>query len=231
MFFFRLRDDGAAFEFVDAFGARPFLLGLVFEACHSFEEGIGALPQVSQSGERHATCAGEDGFRRAVPTFLRGLGSAQEVAATSAHLNDADAGEVEPQFPLRLEFGPFAGTDPDLTRLAVDANLGGAGPLQSDIHGEPNCELLPGDAPFRLQGSEPVEFADRRRVEVAGLFPHRGGLAFQRSRLLGVLACGVERLGGCPCCVQRRKVAGAMSLHPEVFDFVAVTGRGGPCLT
>ena len=27
-----LRDDGAAFEFVEAFGARPFLLGLAFDA-------------------------------------------------------------------------------------------------------------------------------------------------------------------------------------------------------
>ena len=113
----------------------------------------------------------------------------------------------------------------DLTRLAVDVDLGGAGPLQSDIHGEPNGELLSGDAPFRLQGSEPVEFGDRRRVEFTGLFSRHGGLAFQRDRLLGVFTACVERLDGCPCRVQSREVAGAVTLDLEVFDFVAVTVR------
>ena len=127
--------------------------------------------------------------------------------------------------PLRLEFGPGAGTDPDLTQLAVGVDLGGTGPLQSDIHGEPNGELLSGDVPFRLQGSEPVEFGDRRRVEFTGLFSRHGGLAFQRDRLLGVFTACVERLDGYPCRVQSREVAGAVTLDLEVFDFVAVTVR------
>ena len=84
--------------------------------------------------------------------------------------------------------------------------------------------------PFRRQESEPVEFSDRRRVKVAGLFPRCGGLAFQRDRLLGVFAGGVEHLGGCPCRVQRGKVAGAVTLDLEVFDFVAVTVHDVPRL-
>ena len=143
-------------------------------------------------------------------------------------MNDPDTGEVEPQLPLRLERGRLATLDSDLPRLAVDADLGRDVPFQSDLRGQADGELLPRDASGRFQGPEPVELGARRRVEVGGLFPCRDGLAFQLGRLPSVLAGGVERRSGCPCRADRPEVAGALALHLEGSDRVAVPGGGDP---
>ena len=125
------------------------------------------------------------------------------------------------------ERGRFAGFDPDLTRLTVDADLGRAAALQSDLHGEADGELLPRDAPVRLQGPEVVELGACRCVELGVLFPRRAGLALQLGRLPRVLAGRVERRGGCPCRAQHPEVAGALALHLEYTDLVAVPAGSG----
>ena len=132
-------------------------------------------------------------------------------------VHNADTGEVEPQLPLRLERGRFAGIDPGLPRLTVDADLGPCrrAPVRPPRRGRRRAS--PARCAVRLQGPEPVDLGGRRRVEVGGLFPRRGGLAFQLDRLPGVLAGGVERRGGC-------------SLHRSgVTDAAARAARRQPC--
>ena len=67
------------------------------------------------------------------------------------YTHSTDAGEVESQFPLGLEFGLFAEPDSNLPRLAVDVDFGITSLLQLDAHDESNGKFLLGDAPIRLK--------------------------------------------------------------------------------
>ncbi len=151
LFFLSLRDDDAAFEFIDAFCSHPLLLGLPFEVDGCFAIAVGALAQILEFSEGRAAGTGEDRRRSGVPAILRSFGRTQKVAASAAHVDSTNAGDVESQFPLGLEFGLFAEPDSNLPRLAVDVDFGITSLLQLDAHDESNGKFLLGDAPIRLK--------------------------------------------------------------------------------